>query len=76
MEIRVYDRDIEKALKVLRRKVQKDGLMGELKKRTFYEKPSVKLKTKRREAQKKIAVAQKRRARARLKKTVDTCKNL
>lgn len=55
MEIRVDDRDVEKALKVLKRKLQKDGLMGDLKRRRFYEKPSVKLKTKQRQAQKKRA---------------------
>lgn len=53
MEIRVEGNDIEKALKVLKRKIQKDGLMADLKKRRFYEKPSVKLKTKQRQAQKR-----------------------
>lgn len=53
MEIRVDGRDIEKALKVLKKKLQRDGLMGDLKKRRFYEKPSVKLKTKQRQAQKR-----------------------
>ncbi|MBI4654697.1 MAG: 30S ribosomal protein S21 [Nitrospirae bacterium] len=55
MEIKVNGSDIEKALKYLKMKLQKDGLMGELKKRRFYEKPSVKLKTKQREAIKKKA---------------------
>jgi small subunit ribosomal protein S21 len=53
LEIRVTDSDIEKALKLLKRKVQKDGLLKELKKRSFYEKPSVKIKRKQREALKK-----------------------
>ncbi|MBE0427016.1 MAG: 30S ribosomal protein S21 [Nitrospirae bacterium] len=55
MEIRVNDNDIEKALKILKRKLEKDGLMGELKKRRFYEKPSDKLKSKQREAKKRKA---------------------
>lgn len=55
MEIRVNDNDLEKALKVLKRKLEKEGLMGELKKRRFYEKPSVKMKSKQREAQKRKA---------------------
>ncbi len=55
MEIRVDGSDIEKALKVLKRKLQKDGLMGDLKKRRYYEKPSAKMKTKQRLAQKKKA---------------------
>ena len=55
MEIRVNGNDIERALKLLKRQLQKDGLLKELKKRRFYEKPSVKLKTKQREAQKRKA---------------------
>jgi small subunit ribosomal protein S21 len=55
VEIKVDGSDIEKALKVLKRKLQKDGLMGDLKKRRYYEKPSVKMKTKQRLAQKKKA---------------------
>ena len=53
MEIKVYDNDIEKALKVLKRQIQKEGLLKELKKRTFYEKPSEKEKRKQREAMRK-----------------------
>jgi len=51
LEIRVYDRDIEKAIRLLKRKMQHDGLFRELKNRRFYEKPSLKKKRKRREAQ-------------------------
>ncbi len=53
MEIRVDDRNIEKALRLLKRKMQTDGLFRELKNRRFYEKPSLKKKRKRREAQKR-----------------------
>ena len=53
MEIRVNDKDLERALKFLKREIQKDGLLGELKKRRFYEKPSVKLRRKQREARKR-----------------------
>ena len=60
MEIRVEGKDIEKALKLLKRKVQRDGLMGELKKRRYYEKPSIKLKNKQREAQRKKAKSARR----------------
>jgi small subunit ribosomal protein S21 len=55
LEIRVNGNDIEKAIKILKRKLEKDGLMGELKKRRYYEKPSTKLKSKKREAQKRKA---------------------
>lgn len=53
MEIRVQSRDIEKALRTLKKKLQLDGVFGELKKRRFYEKPSVKKKRKQAEAQKR-----------------------
>jgi len=53
VEIRVLSRDIEKALRNLKKKLQLDGLFGELKKRRFYEKPSVKKKTKQIEAEKR-----------------------
>ena len=45
MEISVNGNDPEKALKLIKRKLQKDGFMQELKKRRFYEKPSVKIKS-------------------------------
>jgi len=53
LEIRVYGSELEKALKLLKWKLQKDGLMQELKKRRFYEKPSAKLKSKQRQARKR-----------------------
>lgn len=53
MEIKVDCNDIEKALKILRYKIQRDGLMGELKKRQYYEKPSIRLKTKQRKAKRR-----------------------
>lgn len=53
MDIKVHGNDIEKALKILKRQLQKDGLFKELKNRSFYEKPSEKQKRKQREAKKK-----------------------
>lgn len=67
MEIKVNDNNIEKALKDFKRKLQRDGLMGELKKRRFYDKPSVKLKSKRREAQKRKAKSANQRMKRRVK---------
>ena len=55
MEIRVNGNDLEKALKLFKRKLQKNGLMQELKKRRFYEKPSVKMKSKQKLARKRKA---------------------
>ncbi len=53
MEVKVYGNDVEKAIKILKRQIQKEGLLKEIKNRSFYEKPSVKEKRKRREARKK-----------------------
>lgn len=53
MEIRVQSRNIEKALRDLKKKLQLDGLFGEMKKRRHYEKPSVKKKSKQQEAEKR-----------------------
>jgi small subunit ribosomal protein S21 len=53
LEIRVNGNDVEKALKILKRQLQKDGLLRELKERRFYEKPSVKSRRKQREAHKR-----------------------
>lgn len=57
MEIRVRDNNIEKALKILKRKIGKEGIFRELKNRRYYEKPSVKAKRKRAEARRKRSKA-------------------
>ena len=46
MEVTVYQNQVERALKVFKRQLTKDGLLKELKRRRFYEKPSIKKKTK------------------------------
>ncbi len=53
MEIQVNGRNIDKALKLLKREVEREGLFKELKNRRFYEKPSVKKRRKQREAKKR-----------------------
>jgi small subunit ribosomal protein S21 len=53
VEVRVHSQNIEKALRDLKKKLQLDGLFGEMKKRRHYEKPSVKKKNKQLEAQKR-----------------------
>jgi small subunit ribosomal protein S21 len=45
--------NIEKAIKVLKRKMDSEGVRKELKRRRFYEKPSVKRKRKRLEARRR-----------------------
>jgi small subunit ribosomal protein S21 len=53
LEIKVNENNVEGALKVLKRKLQKEGLFREIKRRKSYEKPSEKEKRKRREAREK-----------------------
>jgi small subunit ribosomal protein S21 len=50
VEVRVFNNNVEKALKVAKKKLAADGLFRELKARRFYQKPSVKKKAKEREA--------------------------
>jgi len=63
LDIKVYGNDIEKALKSLKLKLQKEGLFKEIKNRRFYEKPSVKRKRKQADARKKRVKAQRSRIR-------------
>lgn len=60
MEVRVIDNQVEQALKVLKREMLQGGLFKEMKKRAYYEKPSVKRKRKQAEARKKRMKAAKR----------------
>jgi small subunit ribosomal protein S21 len=62
MEIRV-EGSLDQALRALKRKLAKDGVFKELKKRAFYEKPSVRRKRKRTEAASRRRREQKRRRR-------------
>ncbi len=57
MEIKVNGNDVERALKILKRELQKEGLFKEIKQRSYYEKPSEKEKRKQREARKKKSKA-------------------
>ena len=52
VEVEVRD-SLEKAMKVLKQRMSKEGILQELKRRRFYEKPSVKRKRKIREAAKR-----------------------
>jgi len=55
IEITVRDNNVEKALRVLKKKLQKDGLFRELRLRQFYEKPSLKRQRKLKESLRRIA---------------------
>ncbi len=60
MRIEVVDNQIEPALKALKREMLKGGIFKEMKRRAFYEKPSVKRKRKQAEARKKRRKAARR----------------
>mgnify|MGYP000308392571 CR=1 FL=1 len=48
--VKVYDNDIEKAMRILKKKIQNDGLFKRLKLKKSYEKPSEFRRRKQREA--------------------------
>ena len=53
IEIIVGQNNLEKAMRVLKRKLIREGVFKELKSRKYYEKPSERRKRKKEEAQKK-----------------------
>ncbi|MCX8043895.1 MAG: 30S ribosomal protein S21 [Desulfobacterota bacterium] len=62
MEVKVYGNDVEKALKVLKRNLSKEGFFRELRERKHYEKPSVKRKKKQTAARKARQRMERRKA--------------
>jgi small subunit ribosomal protein S21 len=60
VKIEVFDNQIEAALKALKKQMQKDGSFQEMKRRAFYEKPSVKRKRKQAQARRKRRKAMRR----------------
>jgi len=54
LEVEVYNNDVGQALKVLKNKLAKDGILAELKARRHAEKPSEKKRRKHREALKRL----------------------
>jgi small subunit ribosomal protein S21 len=65
IEVKVFDNDLEKAMRILKKKIQNDGLFKRLKLKKSYEKPSEFRRRKEREAlrRQRIAVARSRRYR-------------
>ena len=55
MEVIVRDNNVEKALRVLKKKLQKDGMFRELRLRQHFEKPSLKKQRKLKESLRRIA---------------------
>lgn len=62
IEVKVYDNDLEKAMRILKKKIQNDGLFKRLKIKKSYEKPSEYRRRKQREAlrRQRIAAAKRR----------------
>ena len=50
MEVMVFGDNVEKALRIFKRQLQKEGVFRDVKRRAHFEKPSEKRKRKRREA--------------------------
>ncbi len=50
MEVKVFGGNVEKALRIFKRQLQKEGVFRDVKRRAHFEKPSEKRKRKRREA--------------------------
>jgi small subunit ribosomal protein S21 len=65
IEVKVFDNDLEKAMRILKKKIQNDGLFKRLKLKKSYEKPSEYRRRKEREAlrRQRIAAARSRRYR-------------
>jgi small subunit ribosomal protein S21 len=55
IEVQVRNNNVEKAIRVLKKKLQKDGMMRELRQRQYYEKPSLKRQRKLKESLRRVA---------------------
>ena len=62
IQVKVIDNDLEKAMRILKKKIQNDGLFKRLKLKKAYEKPSEYRRRKQREAlrRQRIAASRKR----------------
>ena len=54
MEVRVRDNEVDRALRVLKKKMQREGVFRELKARRNFEKPSMKRQRERDEAIRRV----------------------
>ena len=55
IEVQVRNNNVEKAIRVLKKKIQKDGLMRELRQRQYFEKPTLKRQRKLKESLRRVA---------------------
>jgi small subunit ribosomal protein S21 len=65
IEVKVVDNDLEKAMRILKKKIQNDGLFKRLKLKKSYEKPSEFKRRKQREALRRQRIAAAKAARYR-----------
>lgn len=61
IEVKVFNNNVEKAIRVMKKKMLKEGIIKELKERRYYEKPSLKRLKEQKENIKRWRKAQKRR---------------
>ena len=61
IEVKVKDNNGEKAMRKLKKKLDKEGLMWELKLRKFYEKPTLKRQRKKKESIARVAKEKRKR---------------
>jgi small subunit ribosomal protein S21 len=59
--VRVEDNDLEKAMRILKKKIQNDGLFKRLKLKKSYEKPCELKRRKKRESQRRLRIAEAKR---------------
>ena len=57
IEVKVFDNDLEKAMRILKKKIQNDGLFKRIKLKKNFEKPSEFKRRKTREAQRRQRIA-------------------
>ena len=55
IEVQVRNNNVELAIRVLKKKIQKDGIMRELRQRQYYEKPTLKRQRKLKESLRRVA---------------------
>lgn len=57
LSVKVHNNNIDKALRIFKKKILNDGLIKEIRARGSYEKPSVKRRRKRKEARRRLLKA-------------------
>ena len=60
MQVHVRDNNVDQALRILKKKLQREGVFREMKRRRFYEKPSEKRVREAQEAERRMRKLQKK----------------